>query len=754
MYVDHVYYENWKNIKKALVKFGKVNIFLGENGSGKSAFMSGIGYLINPNSLEASQEDYRMWLEETFRLYGRIIDRQNETLTLGTTFKKTAGRILKIEGDPELYTSSRLIKDKLKKRLNSEISDWSSISSQGNSTAILDSDNAESARKLKQIFGIDRLTEASESFKLDISNLNTELLRVKHEVDVLKEVTYSLKEIPELPDINLIQTEFKLLETKKVRIQEYKEKKDRYDKLLEQYNIYIGSLDKLKTQRKEVLEKIDNLTNNKVVFDESVYDDLYKESLRLSNIKENLIKITKIYNDKKDSYELAKENLNKINSDFNRANDSNKSLIFNEEELNKVIKDIENLRDNKVKLKITLAKLSEDLDLAEKGECPTCHQECKHLNVEEINSKIDEISTELEASNGKIGELNTKRTELENVKKEKDNLFNTINNLSLSLSLQSKNYLEKEKEFKELEKPGSAEDIDNSIKDVEAKLALLKLEKDKYSKYINELEFCNKDLLKFNIYIENLEKDKIDMPTPLSEELDISFDEIRYSEVTRSLNIYEEKVSRRNEILRENEEIQKKIDERNFKLEAKDTRILELQEEISKLTEARKTVDKQITPFVIGESQGVLIKKMNEFMSPIFPHIELGIKEGTASFDFTFSNRRVGFPSKLKVASGFQRQAISLSYRVALTTISGINLFLGDEIDSDSSVKNSLALYRRLMSQNFDQYFIATHKKETIEMLVNEYDAKVFEIVDGRIYHEGELLDGSNYDLKTMEIIK
>jgi hypothetical protein len=50
----------------------------------------------------------------------------------------------------------------------------------------------------------------------------------------------------------------------------------------------------------EVLEKVDNLTNNKVVFDESVYDDLYKESLRLSNIKENLIKITKIYNDKPD----------------------------------------------------------------------------------------------------------------------------------------------------------------------------------------------------------------------------------------------------------------------------------------------------------------------------------------------------------------------------------------------------------------------------------------------------------------------
>ena len=218
--------------------------------------------------------------------------------------------------------------------------------------------------------------------------------------------------------------------------------------------------------------------------------------------------------------------------------------------------------------------------------------------------------------------------------------------------------------------------------------------------------------------------------------------------------IYEEKEKQVAEIEAENKEIQLLIDQKNEKLARKSNEILLLQEELSQITETRRILDKQVTPFVISESQSVLIKKMNEFIFPIFPQIELGIKEGTASFDFTFMDKKVGFPSKLKVASGFQRQAISLSYRVALTLISGVNLFLGDEIDSDSSVSNSLKLYKRLMQQNFDQYFIATHKKETIEMLVNEYDAKVFEVDDGNIYHNGVLLDGSNFNLKNMEIKK
>jgi len=324
MFVDYIYLENWKNVKKALVELGKVNIFVGDNASGKSAFMSGIGYTLNFKSLETSQEDYKMWLEEYFRIYSQLRDKQNETIKLGTTFKKTASRILKIEGDPEIYTSSREINDKLRKRINSEISDWSSISTQGNSTAILDADNTESARKLKQIFGINQLTDVSESFKADISSIDNQIKNLKHEVDVLKEVYYVLKEIPILPNIESIKQQFNTLEVKLSKINEYKKLKESYDTALSNYENYIEKLNNLNKNKEDVELKISNLTE--VKFNESEYSELYDKYLNLKNKKDNLEKAKKDYSEKVESINTTTALVSKTEKSLE---DINKTILEN-----------------------------------------------------------------------------------------------------------------------------------------------------------------------------------------------------------------------------------------------------------------------------------------------------------------------------------------------------------------------------------------------------------------------------------------
>jgi chromosome segregation ATPase len=750
MFVDYIYLENWKNVKKALVELGKVNIFVGDNASGKSAFMSGIGYTLNFKSLETSQEDYKMWLEEYFRIYSQLRDKQNETIKLGTTFKKTASRILKIEGDPEIYTSSREINDKLRKRINSEISDWSSISTQGNSTAILDADNTESARKLKQIFGINQLTDVSESFKADISSIDNQIKNLKHEVDVLKEVYYVLKEIPILPNIESIKQQFNTLEVKLSKINEYKKLKESYDTALSNYENYIEKLNNLNKNKEDVELKISNLTE--VKFNESEYSELYDKYLNLKNKKDNLEKAKKDYSEKVESINTTTALVSKTEKSLEDINKTISEIEFDESKLIQLENEILENRDSKTKIKLEISKLTNDLELAKKGECPTCLQSCDHLDVTEIESNITKHKEDLENLIKKQQDLIEDQKNLKDKQKIITDKKTEATSLESNLNIYKKNLLEKETELNKLDKPSDS--IISEFDAIEKDLETAKELKKDYEAYLDKLKELNREQVLINNDLVKLNNNKLDKPEPLTVESDEDFDEELYKSLQKEINIYEEKEKQVAEIEAENKEIQLLIDQKNEKLARKSNEILLLQEELSQITETRRILDKQVTPFVISESQSVLIKKMNEFILPIFPQIELGIKEGTASFDFTFMDKKVGFPSKLKVASGFQRQAISLSYRVALTLISGVNLFLGDEIDSDSSVSNSLKLYKRLMQQNFDQYFIATHKKETIEMLVNEYDAKVFEVDDGNIYHNGVLLDGSNFNLKNMEIKK
>jgi hypothetical protein len=211
------------------------------------------------------------------------------------------------------------------------------------------------------------------------------------------------------------------------------------------------------------------------------------------------------------------------------------------------------------------------------------------------------------------------------------------------------------------------------------------------------------------------------------------FDIKEYDNTKKEVNIYEEKVAQRDSIIKENEQIA--LEEENH-----DIRLKKIKEEIESseidLTEielARNIGDKQLSPWLLERSTTNLITILNHYFQKIFPQYEIIFKQVGKDTEFYYMHKEIQFPAKIELASGFQKQAMALALRASLTLLSGTNIFLGDEIDSDAKPHNAIKLYDTLAKCNFDQYFCITQKDETVEHLKNNYGAKIFYIEKGKI---------------------
>ena len=86
------------------------------------------------------------------------------------------------------------------------------------------------------------------------------------------------------------------------------------------------------------------------------------------------------------------------------------------------------------------------------------------------------------------------------------------------------------------------------------------------------------------------------------------------------------------------------------------------------------------------------------------------------------------------MASGFERQIVSLCFKLALTILSGTRILFLDETDSDAKDTNSIIFYDRLLESSIlDQVFIISLKEETVKHIVDNFNAKCFYINNGEI---------------------
>jgi exonuclease SbcC len=714
--------KNFKSVKEREFDFSKnkINIIVGKNGSGKSSVVDAITYLLTDHLYESLSE-YVNWDEgiETSEL-------QIKFTHLGITYdykvilkaKGSTERLLKVSNTSEEYKNSDAVK-KIKELYNPKLVLYSSISTQHESTSLLFENPSERLKKLKQILGLERIEEISDQLKADIETEKLRCLSLDSEISVLKQRKFSYMKVPDLEDMSTLQNKYELL-SKEYKIYEDSEKK--YKQFLQLMEDYESNLD----NRKLLLSEIEDLEK------------------KLSQV--SLLSLQIIDTEEESKNTLVLKKLEKQETEFDLLNKAYLQYTKDSETYKLKIKDLElkisqiqvkrlgkcditdktiqNLQDDLSSLNSVRLSLENSLELCRDGKCSKCgsiyNEDPDHIETQLLRNK--------ELINYKTSELKSSMEALSKFREEK-----AQNDLNLS----SKKTLEENKsdfekflsDLKIVERP--TEDFRVELKECRLKDSQF-LEKRRNNL---EIEEKNKQAEKTKLSIEatiDSKKKQISQYDLLTKPAQVEkpiFEKIEeFTELDKAITVYEEKKKQREQSIIFNSTIEKEEKENQSLI---DLKVNEYNESSSKqrvLSEARKILDKDFSSYVIDVGSSFIKNKMNEFFTKSYGRYQVDFKKDNKSVHFFYTPDSKVYKS-VGVASGFERQALSLSFRVSLNSIQNLGFYLLDEIESSAEDENSLSLFENLLNEEFEQIICVTHKEPTKEYLINQKEAEVFEMV-------------------------
>lgn len=141
--------------------------------------------------------------------------------------------------------------------------------------------------------------------------------------------------------------------------------------------------------------------------------------------------------------------------------------------------------------------------------------------------------------------------------------------------------------------------------------------------------------------------------------------------------------------------------------------------------ESRSLLDKEFSSYLLEEGLKSIEAGINDFFKRVHPAYQVYLKQDKKSLEFVYNSPlHPGIFSPVSLASGFERQLISMGFRIALTGLQDLEILVLDEVDSSAEDEYSLELYRNIIACGFKQIFVISQRKDTIDFLVNDCGAK------------------------------
>jgi DNA repair exonuclease SbcCD ATPase subunit len=141
---------------------------------------------------------------------------------------------------------------------------------------------------------------------------------------------------------------------------------------------------------------------------------------------------------------------------------------------------------------------------------------------------------------------------------------------------------------------------------------------------------------------------------------------------------------------------------------------------------------------------GKLQEEMNNFIQNIFPNYEVRLSNSKKGCEFFYTKDRSILELEKKknnawinskMSSGMEKAALTLSFKISLAQLYGLNILIGDEIDQNADNESSEKLFESLTNLPFDQLFLITHKNEIKDFITDNFsDTKTYEVKDGTFY--------------------
>jgi len=695
---------NFGIIKEEHIDFGKINLFIGNPGEGKSTILEALCYLLT-NDLKDTIKEYVRRGEREFSLgltFSHLGD-EYEYYVKGNLASKASKKLVINNEEDILYNSEAT--ERIAELIDPKLTLYSNISMQHKATELLTETPIPRLNKLKQILKVDQLKKAIIKINEDRFEVKSKVDKLKIEIDLYKNKNFYYEDLPILPDLDIESLKEEFIELIEIKSRHAKEQLEyeKYKLKLEQYERAQKELSKLDDDYKSKFDSLNNIKNNLIEvpdFDADKLEKLYNNKLQYDYSQKEFKSINERLDRKINEYENSELPKRLIQPTYLDDN-----IKKSKEE------DLKNLELKYLKLKI-------EYEAVKEGKCPTCGNVYSTDDLKKLESKY-----------------NTRKKIFEEEKRSHEKLLKQLDDFKTQLN--RNNQLRKQREAIKLE-------IDQITKEKD-RHRIIDFDNEEYNrlseikvKFISATNH-NKSI---NDLIDNLKKDLSIIDFKISEFKSVekpeefifstNFDKDKYLELEQQIKEYEDKEAEYKRIELFNKKIREEENATNNKVVKKEDEIIKLNKKDRLLKEAEKVLSKDFSSYLIEQGTNYLQNEMNNFFLKSYGKYSVKFTQNKNGVEYFYSEDGNDYYSVSRL-SGFEKHVFAVAQRVAMCSLQDLRVFIVDEIDSDTGYEHSLKLFEAIIEEQFEQYFIITHCEEVKEYLENQPGCKVFSMSNGVI---------------------
>ena len=664
--------ENFMCIKKAHLEFEnqKVIILLGDNGNGKSAVLDAIALCLTESKRSNTYKEYIRRDEKSASILLRA-EINSYPISFEISINQTGTALdrkvtyKKEREEPFINSEVTELLERLQLPYFGQI--LMSAQSEDNITKKTPAERAKYLRNLLN-FSFEKQTnfckDKLEEIKVD-SKKNSDLIEFNTNAIEIKK-----KQIREVPTGDYTQKFNQVIEASKVIEERLKDYKDAY----EEQSILINKSRQLFEKKSKILSEIEY--NKKCLSDLPILEKQLKV-LEDDNkyLDEKVAETHKFIEDDSRS-------LNELLVDFSKIDDSSSDVLTSEI----------------IQLKSELTTVNNHIDLVNKGKCPTCGSVFSAAEAGSLNEKREQL---LESIKRKQDELNRIKAAKNSLTVEKDKLEKSIYNYKLDI---------RKLDINKQSNKNKSEEINNKITELRA------LSEVNYIGQEKELKAIEEEELELNTQL-NAAKERISMYQQLTADLQNAQEVI--IDITK-------KMSEKESIINTNKLLNDEIKALSEAIEESHKKILKCETDEKIYKEAYVILSKKLPDYLTIKTCNLLEEEMNNFVHVVFPNMIIRLYQNRAGIEFFYTdstNTKKEEMSNAKMASGFEKDLLSLAFKVALCKLYNLSFAFFDEADGHSSDKNAEKLFKSLFTNGlFEQVFLISHKSTVKDVVKSNVD--------------------------------